>query len=239
MDPDRIEATIGSIPASWLDALGPAGSPEQLAPIAAFVARRREETCVLPLDPRQVFAALHATPFDDVRAVILGQDPYPNREHAMGLAFSVPRDLRTPLPASLRRIRAELQSDCRVMPPDHGSLEAWTRQGVLLLNTALTVDEGVSGSHGRAGWWDLTNAVITAIAGKKTPIAFLLWGRHAQAKEVLIKGRGHVVVPSPHPMARLSHGFRGSQPFSRANAELERLGAKPIIWSLKDKHASD
>jgi uracil-DNA glycosylase len=239
MDRERREATIGTIPANWLDALGPAATPKALDPIATYVADRAKVTCVLPVDPGQVFAALRATPFDDVRAVILGQDPYPNREHAMGLAFSVPRDLRTPLPASLRRIRAELQSDCQMTLPDHGSLEAWTRRGVLLLNTSLTVDEGVSGSHRRAGWRDFTDAVITAIAGKTTPVAFLLWGRHAQAKEGLVTGRGHVVVPSPHPMARQRDGFRCSQPFSRANTELKRLGAKPIVWDLNDGEASE
>jgi uracil-DNA glycosylase len=170
-------AAIGLIPDDWLEAVGPAASPERLAPTAEFVARERKTTRVLP-DPDRVFAALAATPFDSVRAVILGQDPYPNATHAMGLAFSVPMDLR-PLPRSLLNIRTELRSDVGIVPPDHGSLEAWTRHGVLLLNTALTFHQGIPGIHDPAGWADLTDAVISAVAAKEMPVAFLLWGSPA------------------------------------------------------------
>jgi uracil-DNA glycosylase len=223
-------SAIGVIPDDWLHAVGPAASPERLAPIAEFVARKRRTMSVLP-DPDRVFAALGATPFDSVRAVILGQDPYPNATHAMGLAFSVPRDL-TPLPQSLRNIRAELRSDLGLVPPDHGSLEAWTRHGVLLLNTALTFHEGIPGSHDPAGWADLTDAVISAVAAKEMPVAFLLWGAPAKAKGCLIDERRHVIVRSAHPVARSRNGFRGSGPFSRANEGLIERGAEPIDWSL-------
>jgi uracil-DNA glycosylase len=157
---DDVEAVIGTIPPAWVQAIGPAASPKRLAPIAEFVAARRRR--VLP-DHDRVFAALQATPPDEVRAVILGQDPYPNPKYATGLAFSVPEDLDGPLPPSLRRIRAELQADRSVTVPAHGSLEAWTRHGVLLLNTTLTVDEGVSGSHWQARWWTLTDGIIEAV----------------------------------------------------------------------------
>lgn len=200
MDPERRRAAIGTIPPEWAKALGDAASPERLDSIAEWVADRRRTHLVLPA-PEQVFAALHATPFDSVRAVILGQDPYPSRDHAMGLAFSVPTDV-TDLPRSLKRIRAELETDCRLTLPEHGSLEAWTRQGVLLLNTTLTVDEGDSGSHREAGWGDLTDAIIAAVADKEPPVVFLLWGRPAQGKTRLVETRGRVAVPSPHPMAR-------------------------------------
>jgi uracil-DNA glycosylase len=222
------ESAIGSLPPDWLDALGAAASPRALDPIASFVAFRRRRNTVLP-NPEQVFAAFHATPFDSVRAVILGQDPYPNREHAMGLAFSVPRVV-TDLPRSLKRIRSELETDCRITLPEHGSLEAWTGRGVLLLNTTLTVDEGGSDTHRDAGWPVFTDAVIDAIAAKESPVVFLLWGKHAQAKTRLIEARGQVAVPSPHPMARQPPVFRGSHPFRRANATL----ADPIDWRLDE-----
>ncbi len=220
-----VEDVIGTIPADWAAAIGPAASPERLAPIAAFIASQPD---TLP-EPDGVFAALHATPFDEVRAVILGQDPYPRRTHAMGLAFSVPRDLPQPFPPSLMRIRAELQEDGEWPVPAHGSLEAWTHKGVLLLNTILTVQEGHSGAHRRAGWTHLTDAIINTVVSKQEPVAFLLWGRHAQAKARLITSGHHVVVCSPHPMARSKAGFRRSRPFSRAN---DGLGSRRIDWSL-------
>jgi Uracil DNA glycosylase len=231
MDPDRREAAIGVIPPDWAEALGRAASPDRLDPIAEWVANRRHTHSVLPA-PEKVFAALHATRFADVRAVILGQDPYPNREHAMGLAFSVPAGYRGIKPRSLVRIREELATDCLLAMPEHGSLEAWTRRGILLLNTVLTVDEGDSDTHRDAGWRPFTDAVIAAVAGKGSPVAFLLWGKPAQAKTRLIEARGQVVVPSPHPMARQRKGFLRSRPFARANAELERLGRPPIQWDL-------
>ena len=135
-------------------------------------------------------------------------------------------------PRSLSRIRAELQADRPVAVPAHGSLEAWTRRGVLLLNTTLTVDEGVSGSHWRARWWTLTDAIIEAVVRQGRPIAFLLLGKHAQAKAHLITGRNAFVVESPHPMARSKVGFANSRPFSRADAGLVERGADSIYWSL-------
>jgi uracil-DNA glycosylase len=228
MDPERRRAAIGLVPPDWAERLGQAASPQRLDPIAEWVADRGLTHSVLPA-PEQVFAALHATPFDSVRAVILGQDPYPNREHAMGLAFSVPREV-TDLPRSLNRIRAELETDCGVRLPEHGSLEAWTCHGVLLLNTTLTVDERGSDTHRIAGWPAFTDAVIDAVAAKESPVVFLLWGKHAQAKTRLIEARGQVALPSPHPMARQRQGFRGSHPFSRADVAL----ADPIDWRLGD-----
>jgi uracil-DNA glycosylase len=224
-----VEAVIGTIPPAWVQAIGPASSPERLAPIADFVTARVAR--VLP-DGDRIFAALEATPPDKVRAVILGQDPYPNAKHATGLAFSVPKDLDGPLPPSLQRIHAELQRDRPVTPPAHGSLEAWTRHGVLLLNTTLTVDEGDSGSHWMARWQTLTDAIIEAVVRQGRPVAFLLWGRHAQAKIHLITGLNAFAVCSPHPMARLKNGFALSQPFSRADRGLVERDADPIVWSL-------
>jgi len=228
--PASIDAVIGSIPADWRRAIGRAGTSERLAPIADFVAARQN---TLPA-PDRVFAALRATPYGSVRAVILGQDPYPTRTHAMGLAFSVPRDLPPPLPRSLQNIRAELRDDGGWAVPEHGSLEAWTRRGVLLLNTTLTVQEGAPGSHGSARWWVLTNAIIAAVAAKKAPVAFLLWGEHAKAKGRLIDPQRHVVVLASHPSPLSQAGFLGSKPFSRANAGLEQRDSEPIDWSLDE-----
>jgi uracil-DNA glycosylase len=205
-----------------------------LARIADFLSAERDAgRAFLPGDDL-VFAALRATPLDAVRAVILGQDPYPTRAHATGLAFSVPRDFPHRLPRSLGNIRAELESDLTLTLPDHGSLEGWTRHGVLLLNTTLTVQEGMPGSHGRARWWLVTNAIISAVAAKETPVAFLLWGQKAQAKARLIDSRRHVVVCAAHPSPLSQNGFLGTKPFSQANDGLAQRGAEPIDWSLAD-----
>lgn len=227
-------AAIGSIPDDWRVALGPAAAQGRLEPIADYVSmRRRQAPGVLP-DPDRVFAALVATPFESVRAVILGQDPYPTRTHAMGLAFSVPRDLPPPLPRSLKNIHKELGSDLGLTPPRHGSLEPWTRHGVLLLNTSLTVQEGIPASHRRARWWVLTNEIIKVIAAKKQPVAFLLWGSPARAKGRFIDDVHHVVIPSSHPSPLSQKGFLDTKPFSRANDGLRRRGAEPIDWRLGD-----
>lgn len=229
-DPHRQQAAIRSIPPDWAAAIGPAASPERLAPITDFVAAQQN---TLPI-PALVFAALRATPFDSVRAVILGQDPYPTRTHAMGLAFTVPRDLPPPLPRSLKNIHAELRTDLGIETPDHGSLEAWTRHGVLLLNTSLTVQEGIPGSHADAGWADLTDAIVSAVAAMEEPVAFLLWGVPAKARARFIDGERHVVVPSSHPSPLSEKGFLGSKPFSRADDGLRARQADPIDWSLND-----
>lgn len=227
-DAGRRHGAIGSIPSGWAAVIGPAASPERLGPIVEFVASQAN---TLPR-PDLVFAALRATPFNSVRAVILGQDPYPTRTHATGLAFSVPRDLPQPLPRSLKNIHAELRSDLGLTPPAHGSLEAWTRHGVLLLNTSLTVQEGHPASHRRARWWLLTNAIIKAIAAKEQPVAFLLWGLPAKSKARFIDETRHVVVRSSHPSPLSEKGFLGSKPFSRANDGLRARGADAINWRL-------
>jgi uracil-DNA glycosylase len=197
---ERRKRSIGLIPSSWAAVLGHASSQELLAAIADFIADEGDAgRRVLPSGDL-VFAALRATPYNSVRAVILGQDPYPTRSHAMGLAFSVPRTLPPPLPRSLVQIRAELRSDGGWAVPQHGSLEAWTRNGVLLLNTTLTVEEGRAGAtRHRAVWSKLTEAILSAVAAKDQPVAFLLWGRHAQAKAALIAATQHVVVCAPSP----------------------------------------
>jgi uracil-DNA glycosylase len=181
--------------------------------------------------PSRIFAALAQTPFDRVRVVILGQDPYPTPGDANGLAFSYVGAGR--LPRSLANIFRELSDDPGTSPPLSGDLTHWARQGVLLLNTALTVAEGAggAGSHLKLGWGDVTDGIIAGISAARPHIAALLWGNPAQAKRHLIDERRHFVIASAHPSPLSARrGFFGSKPFSRANDWLIRQGQPPIAW---------
>jgi uracil-DNA glycosylase len=182
----------------------------------------------------QWFAALaHMAP-EAVRAVILGQDPYPTRGNAMGLAFSVPRGVA--IPASLRNIYKAMQLDLGLAPALHGDLTAWAARGVLLLNTTLTVEEGQPNVHAEIGWSTVTDAVINAIGAlDQQPKVFLLWGAHAQKKEPLIDAARHLVLTAPHPSPLSAHrGFFACKHFSQANAFLSARGLAPIDWALAD-----
>lgn len=197
---------------------------------AAVDAERAAGHVIAPA-PERVFAALSLTPLDEVRAVILGQDPYPTPGHANGLAFSYvgPR----PLPRSLVNIYKERAEDTAKAAPLDGDLTRWAQQGVLLLNTALTVREGAAkaGSHLSLGWAAVTDAVIAAVSKRRPHIVFLLWGAPAQAKRGLIDESRHLVIASAHPSPLSARrGFFGSKPFSRANAWLEAQGEKAIDW---------
>lgn len=200
------------------------------AELQAFVADERAHHPVYP-PADEVFAALHLTPYAEVKVVILGQDPYHGPGQAHGLAFSVKPPV--PPPPSLANIFTELEADVGVSRPAHGSLEAWARQGVLLLNTALTVRGGAANSHAKKGWERFTDRVIRTVADKPDPVVFILWGANARAKAKMIDQDVHTVLQSPHPSPLSAHrGFFGSQPFSRANAALERAGRPTIDWSL-------
>ena len=197
--------------------------------LQAFVRSERERHRIYPA-PDEVFAALHLTPYADTRVVILGQDPYHGPGQAHGLCFSV-RDGVT-LPPSLVNIYKELHDDLGIPPPNHGNLEQWARQGVLLLNTTLTVRAGTAASHQGQGWETFTDEVIRAVNDKDHPVVFILWGNHARRKRALLDPR-HVVIESAHPSPLSAHqGFFGSKPFSRANAALEQAGLRPIDWRL-------
>lgn len=182
----------------------------------------------------QWFAALAHTPPAAVRVVILGQDPYPTRGNAMGLAFSVPRGVA--IPASLRNIYKAMELDLGIIPATHGDLSAWATQGVLLLNTTLTVEEGQPNVHADIGWSDVTDAVINAIgATDQVPKVFLLWGAHAQKKAPLIDAARHPILTAPHPSPLSAHrGFFACKHFSQANAFLEARGVAPIDWRVVD-----
>lgn len=193
----------------------------------------RDERARGPVHPPhdEVFAALHLTPYATTRVLLLGQDPYHGPGQAHGLAFSVRDGVR--VPPSLANIHKELHTDLGLPVPDHGNLEAWTRQGVLLLNTTLTVRGGAAASHQGRGWERFTDRVIRVVSAKPEHVVFILWGGHARRKRSLIDGGRHTILESPHPSPLSAHqGFFGSRPFSRANEALEAHGQPPIDWSL-------
>jgi len=194
-----------------------------------FVAGERAQRTVYPPHD-EVFAALHLTPYADTRVMILGQDPYHGRGQAHGLCFSVRRGV--PTPPSLANVFKELHDDLGVPIPDHGNLEAWATQGVLLLNATLTVRAGQAGSHQKHGWETFTDEVIRAVGDKPDHVVFILWGGYARRKKSLIDTSRHTVIESPHPSPLSAHnGFFGTKPFSRANAALEAHGQQPIDWA--------
>ena len=197
-----------------------------------FVADERAQGAVYPPHD-QVFAALHLTPYADVKVLILGQDPYHGPRQAHGLCFSVPHGIQQP--PSLQNIFAELRDDLGVEPPSHGNLEGWARQGVLLLNAFLTVRARQAASHRSAGWETFTDEVIRAVSAKPERVVFILWGAFARRKKSFVDLTRHVVIESAHPSPLSAHnGFFGSKPFSRANAALAAAGRRPIDWSLPD-----
>ncbi|MGO4382719.1 uracil-DNA glycosylase [Specibacter sp. RAF43] len=179
--------------------------------------------------PTKVLRAL-TTPLAGVKVLLVGQDPYPTPGHSVGLAFAVDRRTR-PLPRSLNNIYKELQTDLGIAPATHGDLSAWAGQGVLLLNRVLTVAPGATGSHRRRGWEEVTEAVITALAGRDRPLVSVLWGRDAQRLAPLLAGTAVIESAHPSPLSA-SRGFFGSRPFSRVNEQLAAQGAPPIDWAL-------
>ncbi len=199
--------------------------------LVRFVADERASHEVYPATDR-VFAALHLTPWADVKVMILGQDPYHGPGQAHGLCFSVPNGVRRP--PSLANIVKELESDLGVETGAGGSLEPWARQGVLLLNTTLTVRRAEAASHQRHGWETFTDEVLRVVNDKSETVVFILWGSSARAKLRLIDTGRHVVIESPHPSPLSAHrGFLGSKPFSRANAALVEAGRREIDWTLR------
>ncbi len=200
------------------------------AELQQFISTERARTTVYPPHD-EVFAALHLTPFAEVKVVILGQDPYHGSGQAHGLCFSV-RD-GVPPPPSLVNIFKELQTDLGIDPPSHGCLDAWARQGVLLLNATLTVRARQAASHQGKGWETFTDEVLRAVSAKPERVVFILWGASARKKRGLVDTSRHVIIESAHPSPLSAHnGFFGSRPFSRANAALVEGGREPIDWRL-------
>lgn len=178
-----------------------------------------------------IFNALHFTPYKEVKAVILGQDPYHGPGQAHGLSFSVKPEVT--IPPSLRNIYKELHHDVGCPIPNHGYLAKWAQQGVLMLNTVLTVRNGQAHSHRGKGWEKFTDKVINLLSEREDPIVFILWGRPAQSKISLIRTDRHYIIQSPHPSPfSANRGFFGSRPFSRTNVFLQKIGKKEIDWEI-------
>jgi uracil-DNA glycosylase len=202
-------------------------------PLQKFVAEERAQHTVYP-PPAEVFSALYLTPFADVKVLILGQDPYHGPRQAHGLCFSVRPGIERP--PSLVNIFKELQDDLGVRPPNHGCLEGWAEQGVLLLNAVLTVRANNANSHQGKGWEQFTDEIIRTVNNKQETVVFILWGAYARKKRALIDTTRHVVIESAHPSPLSAHnGFFGSKPFSRANLALIEAGRDPIDWFLPDR----
>ena len=200
--------------------------------LRAYVDAERADATqlILPAADR-TFAAFDSCPFDEVSVVVLGQDPYPNPTHAHGLAFSVPHAVR-PLPGSLRNIYTELHSDLSIPRAEHGCLQGWAGQGVLLLNAVLSTRAGQSASHSGKGWERFTDAAISALSAKQTGLVFMLWGAYAQRKAVLIDQSSHLVLRAPHPSPLSARrGFFGSAHFSTANRYMQAQGKPPVDWA--------
>ena len=213
---------------TWNEILAEEMQKDYYQELQAFVQKRRAEVRVFP-DEKNVFNALELTPFESVKVVILGQDPYHGFGQAHGLSFSVQKGI--PLPPSLKNIYKELQEDIGGGLPTEGDLSHWAQQGVLLLNTVLTVEEGNANSHKGIGWERLTNRLIESLNELKHPVIFILWGKPAQDKEKLITNPNHVILKAPHPSPLSAYrGFFGSKPFSRVNDILIQQGQTPIRW---------
>ncbi|MED4128228.1 MULTISPECIES: uracil-DNA glycosylase [Shouchella] len=214
----------------WHDYVGQEFSKEYYVQLREFLKHEYANEVVYP-PMHDLFNALHLTPYKDVKVVILGQDPYHGPNQAHGLSFSVKPDVKTP--PSLKNMYKELEEDIGCQPPEHGFLESWANQGVLLLNTVLSVRQKQPGSHQGKGWEVFTNNVIATLNKREKPVAFVLWGKHAQAKLALIDESKHFIIQSPHPSPFSAHrGFFGSRPFSKINEWLVSIEESPIDWQL-------
>lgn len=215
---------------SWKKVLADEFSQPYFAGIKDFiVAEKAKGKRVYPPGPL-VFNAFNLTPFNKLKVVIIGQDPYHGAGQAHGLCFSVPVGIKPP--PSLVNIFKEIKTDLGITPPNHGNLEHWAKQGVLLLNASLTVNDSEPNSHAKSGWHTFTDAVIKKISDEKTGIVFLLWGRFAQDKAALIDSNKHFILKSAHPSPFSVTQFYGNKHFSKTNEILKKEGKEPIDWAL-------
>jgi uracil-DNA glycosylase len=227
-----MNATIKLHP-SWLGPLSHEFDQPYMADLKRFLLSEREAGKRIFPTGANWFRALDLTPLDEVRVVIRGPDPYHGPGQAHGLCFSVPDGVRPP--PSLVNIYKELETDLGIRRPAHGFLEHWARQGVLLLNSVLTVEMGLAASHRDRGWERFTDAVIRLVNAKQEPVVFMLWGSYAQKKASFADASRHLVLKAPHPSPLSAHsGFLGCRHFSKANAFLESRGMMPIDWALPE-----
>ena len=224
-----VDATKIQLEPSWKDRLLPEFQKPYMEELRSFL--RSEAAAKKRIFPRgsEYFAALNHTPFEKVKVVILGQDPYHGDGQAHGLSFSVKEGVR--FPPSLRNIFKEMESDLGKKAPLSGDLSHWGEQGVLLLNSVLTVEEGKAASHRGKGWEKFTDRVIEVLAARQDPVVFILWGAFAISKSPMIPTPPHAILKSVHPSPLSAHGgFFGSKPFSKANAILQSWGKAPVDW---------
>ena len=219
------------IEATWKKKLAREFASEYMANLSQFLRDEKAAGKLIYPASIDIFAAFNLTPFNTVKVVILGQDPYHGPNQAHGLSFSVRQG--SPPPPSLRNIYKEMSSDLGTPPPDHGNLEAWAKQGVLMLNSVLTVEQGNAGAHVGKGWERFTDAAITQLNSVRDNLVFVLWGRKAQQKGSRIDPHRHRIIMSAHPSPLSAYnGFFGSKPFSKANDYLANHNISPIDWSL-------
>lgn len=217
----------------WLSVLGGELQKPYMGELKAFLKEEKQKGKVIYPPGSQWFNAFNSTPFDKVKVVILGQDPYHGPHQAHGLCFSVLPGIR--VPPSLVNIYKELQSDLGISIPQHGCLSHWAEQGVLLLNATLTVEQGMAGAHQGKGWEQFTDAAIHTLAEQREHLVFMLWGSYAQKKGAFIDASRHLVLKAPHPSPLSAHrGFLGCRHFSQANQYLEQTGQVPIDWALPE-----
>lgn len=217
------------VPANWSKHLEDATRTDSWRSLCAFLEEERVKHEVLP-PPQHVFTALEVVPLEDVRVVLVGQDPYPTPGHAHGLCFSVMPGVK--LPGSLLNMYKELRDDLGHDVATSGHLLCWAKQGVLMLNTVMTVRAGEANSHQKKGWEPFTDAILAKVNARERPAVFVLWGKAAQKKRELVDETRHRVVAGAHPSPLSQKLWFGSRPFSKINAALEELGEKPIDWRV-------
>lgn len=223
-----------NIHSSWLEYLAPEFEAPYMQKLQAFLMAEKQAGKVLYPAETQVFNAFNSTPFNNVKVVILGQDPYHGPNQAHGLCFSVARGVAAP--PSLVNIFKEIERDLAIEAPNHGCLQAWAEQGVLLLNATLTVEQGKAGAHQKQGWEIFTDKVISLLNDHGENIVFFLWGSYAQKKGAYINKNKHLVLVAPHPSPLSAYrGFIGCGHFSSANRYLKSKGIKPVEWGLQGK----
>lgn len=224
---------MGMIENDWLEAVGDEFKKPYYVELYRFVKQEYSTRVIYP-PADDIFNALHLTPLKDVKVVILGQDPYHNERQAHGLSFSVLPEQKD-IPPSLQNIYKELQDDLGCYIPDQGYLKKWAEQGVLMLNTVLTVRAHQANSHQGKGWEHFTDAIIQAVDEQERPVVFLLWGRPAQSKIPMLHNPGHLILKAPHPSPLSAYrGFFGCKHFSQANEFLKAHGQEPIDWQIEN-----